>query len=119
MHQGTLNLRSRLKRRMEKTYPKCTFKELLVVAVDWCDDLQELQCALLIVEIGNLLERLLNQLPKSFSLKRGGNSKNRPFKNVTGLIQQKNYLWLGGGSGGEMRLYFCRSELEYNDSKRH
>lgn len=58
---------------MEETYPERTFEALLVVAVDRCKYLQELLDALLIVEIGHLLERLLNQLAKSFSLKRGEN----------------------------------------------
>lgn len=56
---------------MEETYPEGTFEALLVIAVDRCEDLQKLQDALLIVEIGYLLECLLNQLSKSFSLKRG------------------------------------------------
>lgn len=58
---------------MEETYPEGTFEALLVVAVNWCKYLQELQDALLIVEVGYLLKRLLNQLTKSFSLKRGEN----------------------------------------------
>lgn len=59
---------------LEETYPQGTFEALLVVAVDWYKYFQELQDALLIVEIGYLLERLLNQLTKSFSLERGENS---------------------------------------------
>lgn len=58
---------------MEETYPEGTFEALLVVAVDWCKYFQELQDALLIIEIGYLLERLLNQLTKSFGLKTGEN----------------------------------------------
>lgn len=56
----------------QETYPEGTFEALLVVAVDWREYLQELQDALLVVEIGDLLERLLNQLTKSFSLEIGG-----------------------------------------------
>lgn len=55
---------------MEETYPKGTFEALLVIAVDWRQYLQELQDALLIVEIGHLLKRLLNQFTQSFSLGR-------------------------------------------------
>lgn len=55
---------------MEETYPKGTFETLLVIAVDWCKYFQELQDALLIVEIGYLLECLLNQLTKGFSLEK-------------------------------------------------
>lgn len=58
--------------RRQETYPEGTFEALLVVAVDWREYLQELQDALLVVEIGDLLERLLNQLTKSFSLEIGG-----------------------------------------------
>lgn len=59
--------------RVEETYPEGTFEALLVIAIDLCKYLQELQDALLVVEIGHLLKRLLNQLTKSFSLKRGQN----------------------------------------------
>lgn len=55
---------------MDQTYPEGTFEALLVIAVDWCKCLQELQNALLIIEIGYLLERLLNQLTKIFCLER-------------------------------------------------
>lgn len=64
----TTSLQGKLEER-RITYPKGTFEALLVVAVDWCYYLQELQDALLIVQIGYLLKRLLNQLTKSFSLR--------------------------------------------------
>lgn len=53
---------------VEEPYPQGTFEALLVIAVDGCKYLQKLEDALLIVEIGDLLERLLNQLAQSFSL---------------------------------------------------
>lgn len=56
----------------QETYPEGTFEALLVIAVDWREYLQELQDALLVVEIGDLFERLLNQLTKSFRLEIGG-----------------------------------------------
>lgn len=56
----------------QETYPEGTFEALLVIAVDWREYLQELQDALLVVEIGDLFERLLNQLTKSLRLEIGG-----------------------------------------------
>lgn len=56
--------------RIKETYPEGTFEALLIIAVDWSKYLQELQDALLVVEIGYLLKRLLDQLTESFSLKR-------------------------------------------------
>lgn len=72
--------------RSEETYPEGTFEALLVIAVDWCQYLEELQDALLIVEVGYLLKRLLNQFTQSFSLGReeGGGSERR---DLTGNVQ--------------------------------
>lgn len=81
-----------------KTYPEGAFEALLVIAVDWCKYLQELQDALLIVEIGYLLERLLNQLTKSFCLKRNKKgerkgSKNNYIRKIGRLFKQKIFSW--------------------------
>lgn len=57
---------------MTKAYPKGTFKALLVIAVHWGEYLQKPQDALLIVEVGHLFKRLLNQLTKSLGLERRG-----------------------------------------------
>lgn len=67
---GSFERQGAVEARVEETYPEGTFEALLVIAVDRCKYLQELQDALLIVEIGYLFERLLNQLTESFSLER-------------------------------------------------
>lgn len=51
------------------TYPQSTFEALFVKAVDGGQDLEELVDALLVVEVGELLERLLDLLAKSLGLK--------------------------------------------------
>lgn len=49
-------------------YPQSTFEALLVKTVNWGDDLEELVDALLVVEVGKLLEGLLDLLPQSLCL---------------------------------------------------
>lgn len=62
------SLRAAWQSETDSTYPKGTFEELLVIAVNWCKYLQELQDALLIIKVGYLLKCLLNQFSKRFSL---------------------------------------------------
>lgn len=57
---------------MEETYPKGAFETLLVIATDRCKDIQELEDALLIVEISYLLECLLDQFTECLRLQREG-----------------------------------------------
>lgn len=49
-------------------YPQSTFEALLVKTVDWGDYLKELVDALLVVEVGELLEGLLDLLPQCLCL---------------------------------------------------
>lgn len=51
------------------THPEGTFEALLVVAADGCQDLEELEDALLVIEVGHLLECLLDQFTKRLGLK--------------------------------------------------
>lgn len=51
-----------------ETYPEGAFETLLVIATDRCKDIQELEDALLIVEISYLLECLLNQFTECLRL---------------------------------------------------
>ena len=60
-----------------ETYPQRAFEALLVVAVDGGQDLQELHDALLVVEVGHLLEGLLDQLTKGLGLRRREEEKKR------------------------------------------
>lgn len=53
-----------------ETHPQRAFEELLIVAANRSQNLQELQHALLVVQVSYLLKRLLDQLPKSFGLRR-------------------------------------------------
>lgn len=56
--------------RGKPAYPQGAFEALLVVAVNRRQDLQELLNALLVVEVGHLLEGLLDQLAESFGLEK-------------------------------------------------
>ncbi len=51
------------------SYPQSTSKALFVESVDGCQDLKELQDALLVVQAGELLKRLLDLFPQRFGLK--------------------------------------------------
>lgn len=49
-------------------YPQSTFEALLVKTVNWGDYLKELVDALLVIEVGKLLEGLLDLLPQRLCL---------------------------------------------------
>lgn len=49
-------------------YPQSTFEALLVKTINWGDYLEELVDALLVVEVGELLEGLLDLLPQCLCL---------------------------------------------------
>ena len=52
------------------THAQGAFEALLVEAVDGGQDLEELVDALLVIQVGELLEGLLDQLPEGLSLRR-------------------------------------------------
>lgn len=68
---------TRVERR--ETYPEGTFETLLVIATDRCKDIQELEDALLIIEISYLLECLLNQFTECLSLQKRREKLNKGF----------------------------------------
>lgn len=52
-----------------RTHPERALEALLVEPVHWGEDLEELQDALLAVEVGELSERLLDQFSERFGLR--------------------------------------------------
>ena len=62
-------MKSKQKRQPRDAYPQSTFKTFLVKSVDRRKNLEELEDALRIVEVGNLFEGLLDQLPQCFCLR--------------------------------------------------
>lgn len=58
-------------------YPQSTLEALLVKAVVGGENLKELVDALLVVEVGELLEGLLDLLPQRFCLRNEGRRRDR------------------------------------------
>lgn len=104
------SLRAAWQSETDSTYPKGTFEELLVIAVNWCKYLQELQDALLIIKVGYLLKCLLNQFSKRFSLHKKWkkytqlNSKQSAHLSTVYIVQctdlQSGFCWRTCGSAG-------------------